>query len=80
MLYAFLKQLIVNGEGAFHVIRIGAETEEALNAKRDMYLADDWQDATVEDYDAQASEVEVVEEVASEEVSQELPVVEESAE
>jgi glucan-binding YG repeat protein len=53
MVEAYLKQLIQNGEGKFHVIRIAAEGQEALNVKRDVYLADDWQDATKEEYDAQ---------------------------
>ena len=50
MQYAYMKQLIVNGGGKFHVIRIGAGNEEALNVKRDMYLADDWHDATEAEY------------------------------
>lgn len=52
MLYAYMKQLIQNGDGKFHFIRIGAEGEEALNVKRDVYLSDDWQDATEEEYNA----------------------------
>uniref|UniRef100_A0A6H1ZGT1 Uncharacterized protein n=1 Tax=viral metagenome TaxID=1070528 RepID=A0A6H1ZGT1_9ZZZZ len=79
MVNAYMKQLIVNGEGKFHVVRIGAEGEEALAVKRDIYLGDDWQDATVEEYDAQMASVEVpVEEVAEEAVAEEeAPVVEE---
>lgn len=50
---AYLKQLIVNGEGKFTVCRIAAETEEALKVKRDIYLADDWQDSSKEEYEAQ---------------------------
>lgn len=53
MLYEYMKQLVENGEGLFTVCRIGAETEEALNVKRDMYLADDWQVATKDEYDQQ---------------------------
>lgn len=53
MLYAFMKQLIVDGGGKFTVCRIGAESEEALNVKRDMYLADDWQEATEDEYKSQ---------------------------
>jgi hypothetical protein len=53
MFDAYLKQLVVDGGGAFTVCRISAETEEALKVKRDVYLADDWQDATEEEYRAQ---------------------------
>ncbi len=53
MLYEYMKQLVVNGDGKFHVIRIGAEGQEALDVKRDIYLSDDWQVATQEEYDAQ---------------------------
>jgi hypothetical protein len=57
MVEAYLKQLIQNGSGKFTVTRISAEGEEALNVKRDVYLADDWQDATKEEYDAQNAAV-----------------------
>lgn len=53
MLYAYVKQLIVEGEGKFNIVRIGAETEEALAVKRDHMLACDFQDATEEEYTAQ---------------------------
>lgn len=53
MLFAYLKKLVEGGEGKFHVIRIGAEGEEALNVKRDMYLSDDWADATEGEYHEQ---------------------------
>ena len=53
MYEAFLKQLVKDGNGAFTVVRIAAETEEALGAKRDIYLADDFQDASAEEYSAQ---------------------------
>lgn len=56
MLYAYVKQLIVEGEGKFNVIRIGAETEEALAVKRDHMLAADYQDATEDEYTAQFAE------------------------
>lgn len=57
MVEAYLKQLIQNGNGKFHVTRVTAETQEALDVKRDVYLADDWQDATKEEYDAQNAAV-----------------------
>lgn len=57
MLYAYVKQLIVNGEGKEHIVRIGADGEEALNVKRDFYLADDWHDATEAEYEAQMNSV-----------------------
>ena len=69
MLYEYMKQLVVNGDGKFHVIRIGAEGQEALDVKRDVYLSDDWQVATQEEYDAQVNSVaqpEVAQEVAPE--------------
>lgn len=53
MFEAYFKQLIVNGDGKFSVVRVAAETEEALGVKRDIYLADDFQDATKEEYEAQ---------------------------
>lgn len=53
MCEAYMKQLVANGGGKFSVVRLSAETEEALNVKRDIYLGDDFQDATKEDYDAQ---------------------------
>lgn len=53
MMYEYLKQLVQDGEGKFTVCKIGAETEEALGVKRDMYLTDDWQAATEEEYTAQ---------------------------
>lgn len=53
MLTAFVKQLVQDGKGKFTVARIQAETQEALAQKRDIYLADDWQDATEEEYRAQ---------------------------
>lgn len=53
MLYAYMKMLIENGEGEFNVVRIGADTEEALAVKRDHMLAADFQDATEEEYTAQ---------------------------
>lgn len=39
----FMKQLVVDGDGAFTIVRI----RESL---RDTLLADDWQDATEEEY------------------------------
>lgn len=56
MVEAYLKQLVQDGGGKFTVCRISAETEEALNVKRDIYLGDDWQDATKEEYTAQFAE------------------------
>lgn len=53
MFDAYLKQLLVDGGGQFTVCKVSAETEEALKVKRDLYLADDWQDATEEEYRAQ---------------------------
>lgn len=53
MFEAFLKQLIVDGNGAYTVCRIAAETEEGLRLKRETYLADDWQDSSKEEYEAQ---------------------------
>lgn len=61
MMYEYLKQLVQDGEGKFTVCRIAAETEEALGVKRDMYLADDWQTATEEEYTAQFAARENVE-------------------
>ena len=57
MVEAYLKQLIQNGSGKFTVTRIEAEGEEDLKVKRDVYLADAWQDATKEEYDAQNAAV-----------------------
>ena len=51
-MFGYLKQLKVDGSGEFIVIRIGAESEEALKVKRDFYLADDWSDASQEEYEA----------------------------
>lgn len=52
-MFGYMKQLIVNGGGKFHVIRIGADTPEALEVKRGIYLADDWQEATEAEYNEQ---------------------------
>jgi|CXWL01.1.fsa_nt_gi hypothetical protein len=52
-MYAYMKQLVVDGGGKFSVCKLQAETEEALNVKRDVYLADDWQDATEAEYHQQ---------------------------
>lgn len=57
MFTAFVKTLIKNGGGAWHVHRIEAETEEGLNLKRDMLLAKGWGDATEEEHTAQLEEV-----------------------
>lgn len=50
MFEAYMKQLIPNGNGAFSVTRIAAETQEGLDLKRGIYQSDDWQEATEEDY------------------------------
>lgn len=50
---AYLKQLTVDGSGAFTVCRIETDSAEALAAKRDIYIADGWQDSSVGEYTAQ---------------------------
>jgi hypothetical protein len=55
---AYVKKLIVNGEGKFNVVKLEAETEEGINLKRDEYLANDYQDCPEEDYTAQIEAVE----------------------
>lgn len=57
MYEAYMKTLIKDGGGKWHVIRIAAETEEGLNLKRDIYLAKAWGDSSKEEYDAQLEEV-----------------------
>lgn len=42
----FMKQLIANGSGEYQVIEVKA-------ASRDIYLADDWQDSSKEEFVAQ---------------------------
>lgn len=51
---AFVKKLIVDGEGKFNVLRLEAETEAELNQKRDTYLSGDYQDATEAEYQAES--------------------------
>jgi len=53
---AYMKKLIVDGEGKFNLIRLEAETEAELNQKRDTYLANDYQDATEAEYQAESDE------------------------
>ena len=53
---AYVKKLIVDGEGKFNVVRLEAETEAELNQKRDAYLAGDYQDATEAEYQAESDE------------------------
>lgn len=57
MVEAYLKQLKTDGSGLFTVCRISAEGDEALKVKREVYQADDWQDATAEEYEAQFAAV-----------------------
>lgn len=77
MYEAFMKTLIKNGGGAWHVIRIEAETEEGINLKRDMYLAKAWGDATAEEYDAQEEAVRNrASEVAAQDADESQPDVE----
>lgn len=56
MFEAYMKQLIVDGNGKFTVIRIAAETQEGLDLKRGIYQGDDWQEATEAEYRAQFAE------------------------
>ena len=54
-----MKQLKVDGSGEFAFIKIGGENEEELHAKHDTYQADDWADATEEEYNDSIKAVEV---------------------
>lgn len=49
---AYMKLLKSDGSGSFVYVQLEAETEESLNLKRDMYLADGYGDSTKEEYDA----------------------------
>lgn len=53
---AFVKKLIVDGDGKFNVLRLEAETESELNRVRDTYLSGDYQDATEAEYQAESDE------------------------
>jgi len=55
MIYAYLKQNKTDGSG-FTYFRAGAETQEALDIKRSIYLSDDWQDTTEAEYLAESAE------------------------
>lgn len=55
MIYAYLKQNKTDGSG-FTYFRAGAETQEALDVKRSIYLSDDWQDTTEAEYLAESAE------------------------
>lgn len=56
MEYAYVKQLIVNGDGKYHVVKLGADSAQALSIKKDIYMADAWEEATEAEYQAQMGE------------------------
>ena len=81
MFEAYLKQPVNDGSGNFTVCRVEAPTEEELAAKRDVYYADSWINATQEEYVAQfANRTAPVESEADKALGENKPAVENAPE